>query len=80
MRPWMRQRFANCNVPAVVMVGRADARAREPRIAVLWVCRGTGGTGEAAPRKAVWSPQASRIFLLLRWGTRNQELSVVSGW
>ena len=62
------------------MMGRADARAREPRTAVLWVCRGPGGTAEAVPRKAVWSPQESWIFVLLHRGTRNQELSVVLGW
>ena len=80
MRPWRKQCFASFNVPAVVVRDREDPRVWETHIAVLWVCKKMGGTGEAALGKAVWSSQESWISVLLSQGTRNQELHMALGW
>lgn len=49
----MRRCFANCSVPAVVTMDRAQ----ETRTAGLWVCRWMGGTAVPPPKEAVWSLQ-----------------------
>lgn len=55
MSLWRKQRFASFNVPAVVVRDREDPGVWEPHIAVPWVCKKMGGTGEAALGNAVLS-------------------------